>query len=88
MTGNRNLFEGKMNCNGETPVIIPNDDYVPVEGKGTPTLPNRIKIVEVLYIPKFECNILFVSCWTKDLHCYVMFFPNFILLHMTYRRGA
>ncbi|KAJ9558209.1 hypothetical protein OSB04_012823 [Centaurea solstitialis] len=64
---------------GETPVRIPNGDYILVKGKGTSTLPNGIKIAKVLYIPKFKCNLLSVSRLTKDLRCAVTFFPDFFI---------
>lgn len=74
MIRNHHLLEDKINCNNEALVVIPNDDYVPVEGKGISTLPNGIKIAKVLYIPKFNYNLLSVSRLIKDLHCYVTFF--------------
>ncbi|KAI3759425.1 hypothetical protein L6452_07232 [Arctium lappa] len=79
MTGNDILLEDKVGSNGETPVVIPNGDYIPVKGRGSSMLPNGIKIAKVLYIPKFKCNLLSVSRLTKDIHYALTFFPDFFV---------
>lgn len=74
------ILENRTKNNYERPVIIPNGDTVPVEGRGDYTLPGGDKIEAVLYIPKFKCNLLSVSRLSKDLQCAVTFFPDFCVM--------
>nr|KAJ0215676.1 hypothetical protein LSAT_V11C300142910 [Lactuca sativa] len=64
----------------EPPVIIPNGDAIPVEGRGDCTLPGGIKIKGILHVPKFKCNLLSVSRLTKKLQCVIIFFPDFCVM--------
>lgn len=80
MTCDRNLFETKVPCDDESSVVIPNGDTIPVEGKGACSLPNGMKIGNVLYIPGFKCNLLSVSRLTNDLNCAVIFYHDFFLV--------
>ncbi|KAK9055092.1 hypothetical protein SSX86_026172 [Deinandra increscens subsp. villosa] len=73
------LTNRKTNHN-ERPVIIPNGDAIPVNGRGDYTLPSGTKITDVLHVSKFNCNLLSVSRLTKDLQCSVTFFPDFCVL--------
>lgn len=64
----------------ELPVVIPNGDAIPVEGKGDHILPSGATIKGVLYVPKFNCNLLSVSRLAKSLQCAVTFFPDFCVM--------
>ncbi|XP_024963255.1 uncharacterized protein LOC112503447 [Cynara cardunculus var. scolymus] len=48
MTRNDDLLEDRVGANGETPVVIPNGDYIPVKGRGSSMLLNGIKIAKDL----------------------------------------
>nr|GEV76457.1 hypothetical protein [Tanacetum cinerariifolium] len=85
MTHRANWFESKTETTHELPVIIPNGDFIPVKGKGVCNLPNRLRIKDVLHVPKFTCNLLSVSRFARGLRCAVTFFPYFCVmqnLHM------
>ena len=61
----------------ETPVRILNGEKVPVVSVGDTSLLNALKLNGVLNITKFECNLLSVSRLTRDLNCFLTFFPNY-----------
>nr|GEX68162.1 hypothetical protein [Tanacetum cinerariifolium] len=62
-----NILENKKGTSNEAPVVIPNEQAIPVEGKGDFILPGGAKINRVLYIPNFKHNLLSVSRICKDL---------------------
>ncbi|CAH9141419.1 unnamed protein product [Cuscuta epithymum] len=64
----------------ESSVRIPNGESIPVNAVGSLYLPNGILLERVLYIPKFQCNLLSVSRLTSDLNCTLIFFPDFCIL--------
>lgn len=78
MTGDTNLLINKVACSHEPLVTIPNGDLIPVKGKGSCSLPNGMSTKNVLYIPKFACNLLSVGKLTDDLNYAVTFFPDFL----------
>ncbi|KAI3499149.1 hypothetical protein L1887_34942 [Cichorium endivia] len=80
MTHRTNILEDKVTSRDEVPVTIPNGETVPVEGKGSHTLSNGIKVKGVLHVPKFNCNLLSVSKLSKDLECVISFFPDFLIM--------
>ncbi|KAM0025673.1 hypothetical protein Hdeb2414_s0021g00577311 [Helianthus debilis subsp. tardiflorus] len=80
ITNQVDLLDNKRRNSFETPVIIPNGDNVPVEGRGDYVLPGGAEVKEVLYVPKFNCNLLSVSRLTKNLQCAVTFFPDFCVV--------
>ncbi|CAH9128545.1 unnamed protein product [Cuscuta epithymum] len=63
----------------ESSVKIPNGESIPVHAVGSLYLPNGIRLERVLYIPKFQCNLLSVSRLTSDLNCTLTFFPDFCI---------
>lgn len=71
----------------ETPVVIPNGDAIPVEGKGECTLPGGTKIKDVLHVPKFTCNLLSVSRLSKDLQSAITFFPDICVMQKLHTRS-
>lgn len=86
ITSTPNLLTNKSTTHFEPPVIIPNGDAIPVEGKGDCTISGRVKINGVLCVPAFKCNLLLVSRVTKDLQCAVTFFPDFCVMQKLYTR--
>ncbi|KAK1435086.1 hypothetical protein QVD17_00846 [Tagetes erecta] len=75
------LLENKIKTPFEAPVVIPNGDAIPVEGRGDYTLPGGVKVHGVLYVPTFKCNLLSVSRLSQDLQSAVTFFPDFCVMH-------
>ena len=82
-----NLLKNKKEISNEAPVIIPNGDTIPVEGKGDFLLPGGEKLKGVLYIPNFKHNLLSVSKICKDPKCVVTFFPTFFSSCRGFERG-
>lgn len=52
----------------EVPVRIHNGDKVAVKGVGSVQLPNNLDVNDVLYIPDFKWNLLYVRKITKGLN--------------------
>ncbi|KAJ0837231.1 hypothetical protein HanRHA438_Chr16g0775951 [Helianthus annuus] len=78
ITCSDSMLENKTKKNYEAPVVIPNGDAIAVKGRGEFTLPNGMKIKDVLHVPEFKCNLLSVSKLTRDLKCAITFFPDFL----------
>ncbi|XP_071694920.1 uncharacterized protein [Rutidosis leptorrhynchoides] len=79
ITYDESILENKRNTTCETPIIIPNGDAIPVNGKAECFLPGGTKIKDVLHIPKFTCNLLSVSRLSNDLQSAITFFLPFVL---------
>ncbi|KAK1406643.1 hypothetical protein QVD17_42133 [Tagetes erecta] len=71
----------------EPPVTIPNGEAIAVEGRGNYILPNGMMVKDVLYVPKFKCNLLSVGRLSRDLECAVTFFPDFVVMRSLYSRA-
>ncbi|KAI3719915.1 hypothetical protein L6452_20821 [Arctium lappa] len=84
---NDSILENITKTRFEKPVLIPNGDVIPVEGKGSCFLPGGTKLNGVLHIPKFTCNLLSVSRICKDLQCAVTFFPDFCVMQKLYTKN-
>lgn len=82
-----NALINKRNTPFEPPVVIPNGESIPIQGKGNHVLPGGIKIDEVLYVPDFNFNLLSVSRLTRDLQCSMTFFPDFFIMQGLQRRN-
>ncbi|KAJ0534950.1 putative RNA-directed DNA polymerase [Helianthus annuus] len=80
ITHRTDWLDNEVKTSNEVPVVIPNDQSIPVEGRGTCTLPNGIRISDVLHVPRFRCNLLSVNRLSKDLQCTVTFFPTFCVM--------
>lgn len=57
-------------------VIVPTGQSVLVEKIGNIQLNDNIKLINVLYIPSFNCNLIFVHKLIKDLNCLVTYDLN------------
>ncbi|XP_076928722.1 uncharacterized protein LOC143592775 [Bidens hawaiensis] len=75
------MLKNKTKRKFEPSVTIPNGDAILVEGRGDLTLPNGMKVKEVLYVPNFKCNLLSVSRLSQDLQCAITLFPEFCVMH-------
>ncbi|KAJ0539365.1 putative RNA-directed DNA polymerase [Helianthus annuus] len=80
ITHRKEWLDNQVTTSNEMQVSIPNGSLIPVEGKGACTLPNGLKINNVLHVPKFTCNLLSVSRLSNDLQCAVTFFPTFCVM--------
>lgn len=56
-----NILKNKTKNHFENPVLVPNEQTIPVEGEGEYTMSGGTRLIGVLYIPKFTWNLLFVS---------------------------
>ncbi|KAJ0487830.1 hypothetical protein HanLR1_Chr14g0556211 [Helianthus annuus] len=74
ITYQSDALENRTVCRDQSPVTIPNGENIPVEGKGSHTLPNGTRIQDVLHVPTFTFNLLSVSKLAKDVKCAVTFF--------------
>lgn len=57
----------------DCPVGLPNGATVVATKEGSVRLSNKITLKNVLYVPKFSCNLLSVSQLNDDMHCIVEF---------------
>lgn len=48
-------------------------------GSGTVKPKSSITLLSVLSLPKLAFNLIYVSKITRDLNCYISFFPNYCL---------
>lgn len=53
---------------------------VPIKGMGKAILPNSMKLNNVLYIPDFICNLVFVSKLTKEHNCAIIFIVDLCII--------
>jgi len=54
---------------------------VSITHTGQISLANGLKLQQVLCVPEFKFSLLSVSRLTQDEQCYVVFYPNFCLIH-------
>lgn len=80
------LLENKKITLFEPHVVIPNGDSIHVERKRECTLPGGVKLLGVLYVPDFKCNLLSVGRISNDLQCAVTFFSR-LLCHVVTSYG-
>ncbi|GKB39598.1 hypothetical protein Tco_0884540 [Tanacetum coccineum] len=62
-----NILVNKKATHFQAPVVIPNGDSILVKGKGDYILPGGTKVNGVLYVPEFNCNLLFVRTIEEEL---------------------
>ncbi|GMI84995.1 hypothetical protein HRI_002168800 [Hibiscus trionum] len=61
-------------------VQFPNGKSVPITHVGSCVLSSNILLSNVLFVPQFSQNLLSISKLTRDLHCFVTFYPDFCLI--------
>lgn len=86
ITHNAKILQNRTKNRIEIPVVIPNGNAIPVEGRGECVLPGGTKIKGVLHIPKFTCNLLSVGRLSKDLQSAITFFPDFCVMRKLHTR--
>ena len=87
ITNKIEILNNRTHAHNENPIVIPNGDSIPVEGRGECTLPGGAKIKGVLHIPKFTCNLLSVSRLSKELQSAITFFPDFCVMQKIHTRS-
>lgn len=76
MTGDLVVFDSYSPCQNNLTVRIPDGTLSKVMGKGSVIISQNITLSSVLYVPKLDCNLLYISKLTKDLKCITKFFPS------------
>lgn len=62
-------------CNDK--VRIADDSFSSVAGQGDIPTTSDLSLTSVLYVPNFALNLLSISHLTKNLNCYLTFFPSY-----------
>lgn len=65
-------------------IHLPNSGITQITHKGTCQLDKNQLLKDVLYIPMFKYNLLYVSKLTRDLQCYASFYSDFFLFQDLY----
>lgn len=79
MTGNPNIFSSFQPHKVPYPVTVADGSTCNIIGSGTVKPTSSITLSSVLSIPKLAFNLISVSKVTRDLHCYITFFPDHCL---------
>lgn len=64
---------------GSANIQLPNGEVARVTHLGSCTLGTEKRLERVLRVPYFKFNLVSISRLTKNLKCYVTFFPDFAL---------
>lgn len=73
MTPLLSLLEGVSNLDKPFHITVPTGDVVLVEKAGAINLDGNITLHDVLFVPKFSCNLISVHKLTKALNCTVTY---------------
>ncbi|GAV82845.1 hypothetical protein CFOL_v3_26296 [Cephalotus follicularis] len=57
---------------------LPNGNSTRITHIGTTRIRNKLILHNVLYVPYFTFNLLSISKFTKENHCFIVFYPNFL----------
>ena len=68
-----------MSYKAPSQVTIANGSTCNIVGSGTVKATSSITLSSVLNLPKLAFNLISVSKLTRDLNCYISFFPNHCL---------
>ena len=79
MTGNSSLFSTFQSQPSPSIVTLEDGSQSCVLGSGTIVPTSSNPLTSVLSLPNFSFNLMFVSKLTRELKCYISFFPNFCL---------
>ncbi|CAL9025878.1 unnamed protein product [Prunus brigantina] len=58
------------------PVVLPSGEMTPINATSTISLNSYLYLKDVLCVPTFHVNLMYVSKLTKGLNCSVTFFPS------------
>lgn len=75
MTGDIHKLENPIPTHGKPKIHLPNGKTLEISHIGSVSLRNNLKLKNVLYIPEFHHNLLFVSKLMQDNDCRVNFHP-------------
>lgn len=67
-----------MPCTTSIEISMADGTISPVMGFGTICI-SGLKLKSVLHVPSLQCNLLSVHKITRDMNCYVTFFPSYCL---------
>jgi hypothetical protein len=62
------------------PVIMPSGEQAPIASTGTLPLNSVISLKNVLGVPSFKVDLMFISRVTRGLNCSVTFFPYWCII--------
>jgi len=79
MTGNSNIFTSFQSHKAPSPVTVADGSTCNSDGYGTVKPTSTITLSSVLSLPKLAFNLISVSKVTRDLNCYISFFPDHCL---------
>jgi len=79
MVGNASLMD-TIEKTAPVAIGLPNGTYTMACEKGSVVLGEEIKLDNVLYVPKLNCNLVSVSKVCKQLNCTVIFFDDFSVI--------
>jgi len=68
MTGNLNHMHELQDIQS-CPVGLPNGQHTVAFKEGSVVLDEGLKLTNVLYVPKFNCNLIYVSQMMDELKC-------------------
>lgn len=77
MVAEVNLIDKHVTLSRE--VYLPNGAVAKVTHTGRSSVTSRTSLINVLHVPQFKFNLMYVSKLTKELGCSVIFFPGFFL---------
>ena len=79
MTSNEKLLSMSKNIQPLT-IRLPNGALTLASTQGKINLQEKILLNKVLYVPEFDCNLVFVAKLCKDMNCTMTFFDDFFVL--------
>lgn len=80
MTGDIHKLENPIPTHGKPKIHLPNGKTLEISHIGSVSLRNNLKLKNVLYIPEFHHNLLFVSKLMQDNDCRVNFHPGLCMI--------
>jgi len=79
MTGTPNIYSSFRSHVALSPVTVADGSICNIIGSGTVKPTSSITLSSVLGLPKLAFNLMSVSKLTRDLNCYISFFPDHCL---------
>ena len=88
MTGNSNMFSSFQSHKALSPVMVADGSTCNIVGSGTVKTTTTITLSSILSLPKLTFNLISVTRITRDLNCYVSFFPDHCLFRDLYNKSG